>query len=299
MVLFGALALVVASSPWRVAYSQAGAIWTVGFDGKPPTRIVAKVSWERPLAASPDGTRLVYWDHAQGHWDLWICGSRGQNPRNLTPDMNGGCRSAAFSPDGRTIAFLCDDPPGLYTMALDGSGKKRLSAEGHRDDPPAWSPDGGRLAFHSLADSGPNVFVAEAATGKVTTVGRGSRPDWTKDGKALVVARNGGIGRLGLDGKFARGWEGRPGESYEVLGVVPDGRVAWRSWPDERIGLCSLQTGKSEGVGRYGRNLALFAATADGRAWAAYGKDTLWWSVGSAKGERKLLGVGGIAFVRG
>lgn len=255
-----------AASPWRVAYAQAGAIWSVGFDGEPPTKIVPKVTWERPLASSPDGSRLIYWDHAQGHWDLWMCGSDGRNPRNLTTDLPGGCRSAVFSPDGRAIAFMCDGPPGLYTMALDGSGKKRLSAEGHRDDPPVWSPDGKRLAFHSLTESGPNVFVADLATGEVSGVGRGSRPQWTPDGRALLFGRTEGVSRLALDG---------------------------------RTSSTDLATGKETEVGRYGRNLALFAATPDGRTWAAYGNGTLWWSSGSQRGELRLPEVGGIALVRG
>lgn len=288
-----------AASPWRVAYAQAGAIWSVGFDGEPPTKIVPKVTWERPLASSPDGSRLIYWDHAQGHWDLWMCGSDGRNPRNLTTDLPGGCRSAVFSPDGRAIAFMCDGPPGLYTMALDGSGKKRLSAEGHRDDPPVWSPDGKRLAFHSLTESGPNVFVADLATGEVSGVGRGSRPQWTPDGRALLFGRTEGVSRLALDGRTSSAWTGRKGQSYELLASLPGGRVAWRSWPVERIGLTDPATGKETEVRPYGHNLALFAATPDGRTWAAYGNGTLWWSSGSQRGELRLPEVGGIALVRG
>ena len=51
----------------------------------------------------------------------------------------------AFSPNGKRIAFARLGV-GILTMNVDGTGLRRLTTNG-RDSFPAWSPDGGHIAF--------------------------------------------------------------------------------------------------------------------------------------------------------
>jgi Tol biopolymer transport system component len=56
---------------------------------------------------------------------------------------------AAWSPDGRRIAFVQDDdgnPGGLFVMNADGSAARRLGTS-HQVLAPRWTTDGKRVVF--------------------------------------------------------------------------------------------------------------------------------------------------------
>lgn len=61
--------------------------------------------------------------------------------------------SAAYSPDGRRIAYAtyASGTSTIYTMRADGSGKAKVTAGTRFDENPTWSPDGRTLAYHSCA----------------------------------------------------------------------------------------------------------------------------------------------------
>lgn len=105
-----------------------------------------------------------------------------------------------FSPDGQAIAFDWKGPrdaaEGLYVQRLDADGPARFSRSTARELRPAWSPDGGRIAF--IRETGEGQFEIHA----VPTYGLGDslladiatrpgdvpRVDWSPDGKVLVTS---------------------------------------------------------------------------------------------------------------
>lgn len=189
-----ALLLLLASQPsYKLAFCKEGDIWTIWPDGTHEQKIAETFKFEgkgmnRPLVTSPDHKTLVYWDHAAGHWDLISCDAEGKKKRTLTKDLDGGCRSARFSNDGKWIAFMCDQPNGLYVMKSDGSAKRRLSEVGHRDNVPVWSPDGKWIAWVDETPAGErNTYVTNVATPKAVLVGKGSRPAWM-DSQTLMFS---------------------------------------------------------------------------------------------------------------
>jgi TolB protein len=99
----------------------------------------------------------------------------------------------AWSPDGRTIAFVSnrDGAMQLYAVSPDGSNLRRLT-HGEADEwAPAWSPDGGRLAFWSEREGGQaEVFVMDADGSNVRRITSGARGDWglawSSDGRAIA-----------------------------------------------------------------------------------------------------------------
>lgn len=115
----------------------------------------------------------------------------------------------AWSPDGRTIAFvrqrvkpnLVYGPAAIFLIRPDGRGLRRLA----RGTSPSWSPDGRHLVYAKGdgiyrigADGSGRMRIAGGLVG-----GRGSvlQPRWSPDGrKILYVTRPGGIWIMDDDG---------------------------------------------------------------------------------------------------
>jgi Tol biopolymer transport system component len=101
----------------------------------------------------------------------------------------------AFSPNGTRIAFARLGV-GILTMNLDGTGLRRLTTNG-RDSFPAWSPDGGHIAFirpfkaewrvHTMSSSG-------AAERRLPQAPPSGRPSWTPAG--LLIPSGGDLLRV-------------------------------------------------------------------------------------------------------
>jgi Tol biopolymer transport system component len=128
---------------------------------------------------SADGQRLVFSGSEGGLSDLYIVDADGQNLRRLTQDRYADLMPA-WSPDGRTIAFVTDRGPetdfellrfGNYRLALyhlDGDSIRVLPGmERGKNINPVWSPDGGSIAFVSDRTGINNLFLYDFGDGQV------------------------------------------------------------------------------------------------------------------------------------
>ncbi len=91
----------------------------------------------------------------------------GSGQRNLTRSpADVYYSSAAWSPDGRKMAFVSDrDGNGeIYVMNADGSAQRRLTRNPASDVEPVWSPDGRKIAFVRVNDLtfGSEIYVMNA-----------------------------------------------------------------------------------------------------------------------------------------
>ena len=107
-------------------------------------------------ALSPDGKWIVFTveipdkEANKNRSDLWIISSEGGTPRQLTRDSTNE-KHAAWSPDGRTVAFESNST-GSYQIWLidaDGTHERRFSPTSTESSGPVWSPDGKSIAYVS------------------------------------------------------------------------------------------------------------------------------------------------------
>jgi dipeptidyl aminopeptidase/acylaminoacyl peptidase len=121
---------------------------------------------------SPDGKRVVYevsrtnWEDNAFERDLWIVETATGEGHQLTASKKSST-NAAWSPDGKWIAFLSDRPgqisgtpegkKQIYVIAADGGEARQLTKVETGVNILAWSPDSKRLAF-SAEDPEPKAM---------------------------------------------------------------------------------------------------------------------------------------------
>lgn len=115
---------------------------------------------------SPDGTRVIYeqsrtnWDADEFDTDLWIADIVTHESHLLTAQAKSSS-DAAWSPDGRWIAFLSDRPgilngspagkQQLYVMPAGGGEAQQLTKMDDGVEGFDWAPDSARIAIAAVA----------------------------------------------------------------------------------------------------------------------------------------------------
>ena len=154
---------------------------------------------------SPDGRAIAFTRTSGAIQTIYEVASAGGPPRVLrSAHHNYGHGETDWSPDGQTIAFSGNSPNGgaqIFALSVHALDVRPLTEPqiGEMDWGPAYSPDGGKMAFvRARTDTGAeDLFVADSDGKNVHRLTYAnariiSPPTWTADSKTIVYASNQG-----------------------------------------------------------------------------------------------------------
>jgi Tol biopolymer transport system component len=213
-------------------------LWRVPVDersGKPTgepeaiTRGGANNRWHASISA--DGRRIAFADQiADAH--VWRTRLDEPKPERVTSGSM-YVFQAQVSPDGERLAMIVWGPRqrDLFVSRADGSERRQLTDDNHKEWWPIWSPDSEQIAFRSDRSGQYEIWVIRpdgSGLRQVTETPNGTRDAvWSPDGSILYTDRESGADMI-CDATASRS----PGEP------VPKFReeFAIGSWsPNERL----------------------------------------------------------------
>jgi len=123
-------------------------------------------------ATFPGTNGLLAYDAKVGkHYQLFTIKADGSGAHQLTHFADSDAIWAAWSPNGKQIAFNRDVYAGvfvkhgaIYTMNADGSGMRSLTPKGFNGEP-SWSPNGKLIVFDTLRFGKQAILSVMAANG--------------------------------------------------------------------------------------------------------------------------------------
>jgi Tol biopolymer transport system component len=165
-------------------------------------RLTTTTDAETDPALSSDGKRLAFVKQVRGVGRVFVADSGVTGtPVRLTVDAQVSAAAPESAPswsrDGR-IAFISTasgqaDVAISATDALPTTASAFAGSSPAADVEPSWSADGARLAFISVRDGPPALYIADARgtpVTRITTAGAEiSQPTWLSDGRLVVIAR--------------------------------------------------------------------------------------------------------------
>jgi Tol biopolymer transport system component len=165
-------------------------------------------------AFSPDGSKVAFVSDRSGSRELWIAGSDGTRPMQLTTFGGADVIYPRWSVDNGQLIFGALTGPKAnfegYTLEVGTRVPRRLSAGGsHSIAHPIFASDGQSIIFipGALAEA-PQIYRMPLSGGKpaqITTAGA-FRPEESPDGKLLYYSK---LGQTGLWAIPAQGGEER------------------------------------------------------------------------------------------
>jgi Tol biopolymer transport system component/DNA-binding winged helix-turn-helix (wHTH) protein len=185
---------------WNGGSGEDYSLYVQLVDGQAPLRLTREVGVEdRAPAWSPDGKRLAFTRSAHGTCRILLVSAFGGEERPLAPCGDREYRRLAWSPDGKWLAFSRRDNGGPLAVELlspETLERRRVTqppAAILGDSSPAFSPDGGTLAFtRNITEGVDDLYRVPVAGGEPKRLTFDNRDtmgsSWSEDGRSLVFS---------------------------------------------------------------------------------------------------------------
>jgi Tol biopolymer transport system component len=193
-------------------------------------------AFEWDPAWSSDGSRIAFvlgGEASARPMGLYVADSNGSGVTLVLEDVTGPT-SPSWTPDGRTIVFetgLGREQTGsgnrdVFAIDVESGELTRLTDDSARDEYPALSPDGSRIAFTRQQDGIVDIYLMDADGTMVTQLTRGEgtdfRPAWSPDGAKIAFERDTDIYVMNADGTGVTSLTDGPAEDRDPI-WSPDG----------------------------------------------------------------------------
>ena len=149
-----AVNLAISRNSRRLVYSPLSLdadIWRIRLRGRTqvdgsPVRIISSTRVDDNAAYSPDGKRIAFNSGRSGNGEVWVSGSDGSNPLQLTTARGPMVANPQWSPDRQHLAFhsLLGAARGIDIIDINGGVPRRIAEGGAM---PTWSRDGKWVYF--------------------------------------------------------------------------------------------------------------------------------------------------------
>ena len=243
------------SSDGRLALSVRGNLWIISPDAK-WTRVTTGSGWDREPAWSVDGKSLVFSSNRAGNFDIWQV-AIGDTGSAAAPSRLFGTvedeSEPAVARDGRVLFVRGRGSAArLWVRERDGT-ERRLTNSRTAEGWPVVSPDGDRVAFVALTESGRRLVVRrlsapadQRGADSIVVSGPGlEHPAWSPQGDRLTYTTTSprrGVYVTPLDGRYTNLVSARhaasawlPDGKHLTLVELPDDDVAYNGDPN-RLG---------------------------------------------------------------
>src|SRR5688572_24603198 len=219
----------------RLVVSIDGDLFVQAAGGGAWTRLTSGAAWDREPVWVRDGSAIIFASDRSGGFDLWriavpAASSAVTPPERLTtasePD-----REPSATPDGRVVFVRgAGDAARLWVRARDGA-EQRVTRGQSAERSPTVSPDGARVAYVAVTESGRRLRVrgfttdsGRAADSVVVADRDAERPVWAPNGDRLAFTSGGarpGVFVTPTDGRWVNLVSSRRG----APAWAPDGRT--------------------------------------------------------------------------
>lgn len=133
----------------RLTYTQMSLkndIWRTSIDGSSgPSPLIRSTRHDINPQFSPDGSSIAFASNRHGSLEIWMCGSDGSNPIELTNFRAAtGAGSPRWCPDGSQVIFDCrvNGKADVFEVSARGSSPKRITSGAGENVVPSWSRTG-------------------------------------------------------------------------------------------------------------------------------------------------------------
>lgn len=153
-----------------------------------------------PAAVQGKPSKIAFTSGPFANAGVYVIKADGTGLKSLI-DGPGADRQAAYSPDGRRIAFVSDrgGAEQIYVARSDGRNPAPVTSfnAGEYPSNPSWSPDGARIAFSRQAGGNTDIYMINvdgSGLARLTDAAAADEdPAWSPDGSeiAFVSRRDG------------------------------------------------------------------------------------------------------------